>query len=293
MSLKAKGGRGCQTLPAPVWPHREPLPGHTGTDPAPGAGLNPVGHPLGFGGTGGCPVHSPACGFEASMQSFPGASTKCRGCKSRTRHSHHIITEAQLHVTQLLPLSPLSLSRQDTEGTPSPTVNLPSPRGCTLTPGQRLCHRRLAGLGALAAGAAPAVRDERAGRDNWVGRNCALSGDRQGTGGSPRRLAPFPIDPGSTVANTHPATAPSEALAAGVVQGCSRSWDALTGTCLLPHSPASVPQHPSMQRCPLDPQKVEPQAEGCEPGQSPQYVPDPVVPCPSPPLHVLALGRAA
>lgn len=162
---------------------------------------------------------------------------------------------------------------------PRPTANLPSPSGCTHIAGQGLHLGTPAGLGAMVAGAAPAGRDERTGKDR------ALPGDWQGPGGRPRRLAPFPSDPGSSAASAHPA----KAL---MVQGCSGSGYALgagmlsQGPAFHPAAPTPAPQHPPCpaQGCRCTPQTAEPQAEGCEPGRPAQHVPDPVVPCPSPPL---------
>lgn len=72
-------------------------------------------------------------------------------------------------------------------------------------------------------------------------RGQAGTSDWQCPGGGPRRLAPFPSDPGSSAASTCPATAPPEALAASEAQGCSGRGDALTGTCLPPAAPAPAP----------------------------------------------------
>lgn len=140
-------------------------------------------------------------------------------------------TEAWLHIAQLLPSSRLSLPRGDTAGTLSTAANPLSPRGCTHIPRQGLHCRSPTGPGAVVAGAAPAGRDERTGRDH------ALPGEWQGPGGRPRRLAPFPTDPGSSAASIHPAAAPPEGL---TVQGCSRSGGA-PGAGMLSQGPAFLP----------------------------------------------------
>lgn len=63
-----------------------------------------------------------------------------------------------MHITQLLPPSPLSCPRQDTVGTPSPAANPPGPRSCTHIPGQGLPHKSPTRLGVVVVGAAPASR---------------------------------------------------------------------------------------------------------------------------------------
>lgn len=105
-------------------------------------------------------------------------------------------------------------------------------------------------------------------------RGQAGTSDWQCPGGGPRRLAPFPSDPGSSAASTCPATALPEALAASEAQGCSGRGDALTGTCLPPAAPAPAPPCTGILSAL---QTGECRAEGCEPRWLAQCVPDPIV----------------